>query len=445
MTANRVGMSGSVMQSIGAVGPMLNVVGLFAIISSFWRPIWEVVLFAFLVSFLTVYTPLKISEKVTSNGGYYSYNGIEGRKFSGIFVSYIYLAYGFLVLPSISLFMAGVFFMVLPDSSGTMFYFIPFVVIVISIMEVSIISRGMGLSIRYIEVFGVLEIAFLTIASVLMMVHGGAPTHTTGISYTVSGFWEGTLYGVLMFSGLGSSIFISENTKNSRIMTGRSILIAYFVTGAAMVLASYAVQVFLGSAVSGYNSNPFILLTMIRSSFGGVFMYAFVLFALISSANLVISYLNAFRNSISRMVRDRILKSEKLAKGNFSVVYYIVLVINSLLVFAFYFTLGSFAGFIIVSGSVSLLFLSIHSISNLTLTIRSFSYRDLFGKIIPPASTAFLAVIMVMSLLGSGIETSITDAMFALIIAGSVSALVLMRFYRKDLYSGINFLKNTTD
>ena len=60
MVEGKVGSAGSVMQSIGAVGPMLNVVGIFAIISAFWRPIWEVVLFAFLVSFLTVYTPMKI-------------------------------------------------------------------------------------------------------------------------------------------------------------------------------------------------------------------------------------------------------------------------------------------------------------------------------------------------------------------------------------------------
>ena len=45
MVEGKVGSAGSVMQSIGAVGPMLNVVGIFAIISAFWRPIWEVVLF----------------------------------------------------------------------------------------------------------------------------------------------------------------------------------------------------------------------------------------------------------------------------------------------------------------------------------------------------------------------------------------------------------------
>ncbi len=443
MNTKKVGITGSVMQSIGAVGPMLNVVGLFAIISSFWRPMWEVVLFAFLVSFLTVYTPLKISEKVTSNGGYYSYNGIAGRKFSGVFVSYIYLAYGFLVLPAISLFMAGVFITVMPGSSGFMFYYIPLIVMLVSALEIFIISRGMGLSIRYIEIFGVLEIAFLIGASVLMLIHGNTYAGNTGtVSFTSSGFWKGTLFGVLMFSGLGSSIFISENTKNSRILTGRSILIAYFATGTAMVFASYAVQSFLGSGISGYYSNPFILLTLIKSSFGGVFMYIFIIFALISSANLVVSYLNAFRNSIARMARDRIFKSEKLAGGGLSAIYIIMFLINGSLVLAFYFTLGSFAGFVILSGLVSLLFLSIHSISNITLAIRSFSSRDFFGRIIPPASTVFLAVIMIMSLLGSGIEASITDALFALVITGSVSALIVMRLYRKDRYSGINFKEN---
>ena len=442
MVEGKVGSAGSVMQSIGAVGPMLNVVGIFAIISAFWRPIWEVVLFAFLVSFLTVYTPMKISEKVTSNGGYYSYNGIAGRKSAGVFVSYIYLAYGFLVLPAITLFMSGVLITVLPDSSGILFYFIPLIVVSISCLELIIISRGMGVSMRYIETFGILEISFLIVASFLMILHSNSYSSVGSGSFLGSGFWEGTMFGVLMFSGLGSSIFISENTKNSRVMTGKSILIAYLATGAAMVFASYAVQAFIGPYISGYNGNPFILITLIRSAFGGIFMYIFIFFALMSAANLVVSYLNAFRNSMVRMAKDGIIRSERIGRGNLSVFYLMIFILNGVLVTSFYFTLGSFDGFVIVSGCVSLLFLTIHSISNITLTLRSISYRDMFGKIIPPASTVFLAVIMVMSLSGSGMETVLTDAIFAFIIAFSILFLAFMRIYRKNQYSGINFIEN---
>jgi len=442
MVQGKVGSGGSVMQSIGSVGPMLNVVGIFAIISAFWRPIWEVVLFAFLVSFLTVYTPMKISEKVTSNGGYYSFNGIAGRKSAGVFVSYIYLAYGFLVLPAITLFMSGVLITVLPDSSGIMFFFIPLVAIGISGIEVLIISRGMGVSIRYIEIFGFMEIAFLTIASFLMIFRGTSYFSGNSGSFFSSGFWEGTLFGVLMFSGLGSSIFISENTKNSRVMTGRSIMIAYLVTGAAMVFASYAVQSFIGSDITGYNGNPFVLITLIRSGFGGLFMDIFLFFALMSSANLVISYLNAFRNSVIRMSRDGILRSEKIGNGKLSALYLLMFLINGILIISFYFTLGSFAGFVILSGTVSLLFLSIHSISNITLSVHSFSYREISGIIIPPASTAFLAVIMVMSLTGSGIETVITDAFFALLVSASLLFVAVLKIYRKNQYSVIDFIEN---
>jgi amino acid transporter len=445
MVEGKVGSAGSVMQSIGAVGPMLNVVGIFAIISAFWRPIWEVVLFAFLVSFLTVYTPMKISGKVTSNGGYYSYNGIAGRKSAGVFVSYIYLAYGFLVLPAITLFMAGVLITVLPDSNGILFYFIPIIVIGISGLELLIISRGMGVSIRYIEIFGLLEIAFLAFASFLMILHSNPYSAVNSGSFLGSGFWEGTLFGVLMFSGLGSSIFISENTKNSRVMTGKSILIAYLATGLAMVFASYAVQSFIGPDIAGYNGNPFILITLIKSSFGGIFMYIFIFFALMSSANLVVSYLNAFRNSMVRMARDGIIRSGRIGMGKLSALYLLIFLLNGGLVTSFYFTLGSFDGFVIVSGCVSLLFLSIHSISNITLTVRSFSYKDIFGKIIPPASTVFLAVIMGMSLSGSGIETVLTDAIFAFIIASSILFLAFLRIYRKNQYSGINFMENVRE
>ena len=443
MIEGKVGSLGSVMQSIGSVGPMLNVVGIFAIISAFWRPIWEVVLFAFLVSFLTVYTPMKISEKVTSNGGYYSFNGIAGHKSAGVFVSYIYLAYGFLVLPAITLFMSGVLITVLPDSSGILFFFIPLIVIFISGIEVLIISRGMGVSIIYIEIFGFLEIAFLTVASFLMIFHSNSYFSGNSGSFFGSGFWEGTLFGVLMFSGLGSSIFISENTKNSRVITGRSILVAYLVTGAAMVFASYAVQSFIGPDITGYNGNPFILITLIKSGFGGLFMDIFIFFALMSSSNLVISYLNAFRNSFIRMYTDRILRSDKSGNVRLTLLYLSIFLINGLIVTSFYFTLGSFAGFVIVSGCVSLLFLSIHSISNMTLAVRSFSYREISGKIIPPASTVFLAVIMIMSLAGSGIETMITDAFFGLLISASLLFLAVMKTYRKSQYSAINFTNNS--
>ncbi|WP_393970730.1 APC family permease [Oxyplasma meridianum] len=442
MVEGKIGTVGSVMQSIGSVGPMLNVVGIFAIISAFWRPIWEVVLFAFSISFLTVYTPMKISEKVTSNGGYYSFNGIAGHKSAGVFVSYIYMAYGFLALPAITLFMSGVLISVLPDASGIMFYFIPLIVIFISGMEVFIISRGMGISIRYIEIFGFLEVAFLIFVSFLMIFHADSYFSRSSGPFLGSGFWEGTLFGILMFSGVGSSIFISENTKNSKFLTGRSIIIAYLATGAAMVFASYAVQSFIGPDITGYNGNPFILITLIRSAFGGIFMDIFLFFALMSSANLAVSYLNAFRNSVMSMHRDGIFQRKSFGKKKFSSFYILIFLINGLLTISFYFTLGSFEGFVVMSGCVSLLFLSIHSISNITLTRFSFSRRETTGKIIPPASTVFLAFIMVMYLSGSGLETAITDAFYGTIVLASLMFLAVMKIYRKNQYATINFIEN---
>ena len=108
MDNRKLGIMAPLMQSFTSIGPMLDIVALFSVISIFSGVYLPVVVFvAFLVGFSTLNTTYLLSRSYISNGGYYSYVGKTLGKTPGIFVGFLYLCYAILVLPDISLFLEG--------------------------------------------------------------------------------------------------------------------------------------------------------------------------------------------------------------------------------------------------------------------------------------------------------------------------------------------------
>ena len=88
-------------QSLPAVGPMLNVVGLFSVIAGLVEGylIYTVIL-GFIITILNINVPFRASKQITTNGGYYTLAGMYLGKKAGIFTSIVYLITGsWLFLP----------------------------------------------------------------------------------------------------------------------------------------------------------------------------------------------------------------------------------------------------------------------------------------------------------------------------------------------------------
>jgi len=154
-------------QSLAAVGPMLNVVGLFSVIAGLVGGylIYAVIL-AFIITILNIYVPFRASKQITTNGGYYTLAGIYLGKKAGIFTSIVYLIYGILAFPSITLFQFTLLNFVLNNLTSL------YITIFIMIITVLIIIRGFDLTINYLKYLTFLEITFILILDSLMCLRG---------------------------------------------------------------------------------------------------------------------------------------------------------------------------------------------------------------------------------------------------------------------------------
>lgn len=378
-------------QSLAAVGPMLNVVGLFSVIAGLVGGylIYAVIL-AFIITILNIYVPFRASKQITTNGGYYTLAGIYLGKKAGIFTSIVYLIYGILAFPSITLFQFTLLNFVL--NSLTSLY----ITIFIMIITVLIIIRGFDLTINYLKYLTFLEITFILILDSLMCLRGNATVPSITIApINAWGFWVALLFSLLMFAGLGSSLFISENTNSGKRNVPKGILNAYALSGILMVFSAYSIVKFLGNNISSYASNPYVILNIIGMNFGSMVFYLVILFSLLSSVNLSLAYLNAWRNAIDKMGKDKIL----IRFGSRDAILLALLMTLLILFISFRFNEG-FIGFVMVTGLVSLFYLTVHIISNVSYFKQVLIEMNKYGISIIVASTILLFATVVITIYG---------------------------------------------
>ncbi|MEM3675935.1 MAG: APC family permease, partial [Thermoplasmataceae archaeon] len=89
-----LGMGHLIMQSVNSLGPMINIMALFGLVSSYaglFQPI--IVLAAFMLSYLNIIAIYWLSRIFTSNGGYYTFSGKVFGPYAGMFTALLYLTY----------------------------------------------------------------------------------------------------------------------------------------------------------------------------------------------------------------------------------------------------------------------------------------------------------------------------------------------------------------
>lgn len=423
----------SFFQGLSSSGPMLNIFGLFPVIvaialgSSF-----IVIIISIILGFLSVYTGFTFSRHIRSNGGYYSYVAKFMGKDMGMFTASVYFFYSILAVPSVVLFLVYFTGYVFPGSSVTGLYGEIFLSVIFTSAIVAVFMSGFRHTMSLIMILSGLEIVVVIVFTVYVAMFFSSAS----VAYAPPSHVIGVLpFGILAFAGIGSSIFLSENSRSWRHTINRSILYSYLALAFLMALPAAAISYRLGtSAEIMYASDPMSLFGGFGIS-GQVLGTTMMIIAMTSAFNLALGYLNAFRHAVSRMVSDHVITDHgSIFSRN---VWITILAITLPLVISLEATVGSYTGFVIVTGIVGLAFLFVHAIANSAL-VRFFSHKHNYWRaVIPVISTVTFVFIIAQETISGGIFGYSAYAVVFILIF-SVMAVAVKKFFLVPSYRIVN-------
>ncbi len=430
---SEIGLKEAVMQSFTSIGPMLDFIALFSVIALYSGSLLPfVIIFAFLLSYFTLYTIYKLSKIYITNGGYYSYVGNILGKGSGFFVFLLYIMYSILTVPNIAIFISGFVYSIF-QLFGTYSKILEYIFIPIFTAAVYlVVSRGLKTSIKYTLIAGFLEIAFLICMSIVFIINRSPDFSFSGIKFSFNPFFFGVIFGILAFSGGGSSIFLSENTDNAARSTPRSLVISFTISGIIMSISAFALIIFAGfNGLAKYESNSFFITELVYSRFGLPFLLLFAFFGIFSAFNLSVSYLNALIHMIPRFKKDFNINT-KLTKKMF--MFYIFIASITISIISAHF-IGFFNSFIVIAGIISFIYIIIHIISNFSLI------KLMHGKypVIPALSTFVLIIAFVLSFLGNAGYFVVINYFVIVYVCISIIIIYATKNRSNDFYSKIKF------
>ncbi|MCL4337648.1 MAG: APC family permease [Candidatus Thermoplasmatota archaeon] len=418
-----------IMQSFTSIGPMLDTVAIFSVIaiySGVALPI--VVLMTFLLGYSTMNTLYRLSSRFVTNGGYYAYAGLVLGKDAGIFVGFVYLAYAMMVLPDISLFIGNFAIAVL--GGGLVSPLFEFgVSLGFTLLIIAAVSRGLKLTLSYTIIAGILEFLVLGLSTGLFFSHSAAGFPVFAGSFNnPDSIWLGLIFGIVAFSGSGSSIFFSNNVKKPLKNIPRGMILAYTISGIIMILASLSLVFFLGSSnLARYSADPYFLMEYIRLHLGSLFFVIFAVFAMISAANLSISYLNALKNGFARMLSEGLLGSWARNRLNERHLLLFVLILALSVELLSYFTNNFFYAFAALAGAVGLAYMTVHIITNVVLMKVQKTTGGLSKMLLPVISSAILLVSFYYAAIDPSFSLLWTNVLFLVLISVATVATIAIR------------------
>ncbi|MEM4213514.1 MAG: APC family permease, partial [Thermoplasmatales archaeon] len=410
-----------------------------------------VMLLSFCSALSAMYVTQSLSKKFQSNGGYYLFAGEALGKDIGIFASFIYTSYALLTIPSISLFVS--YFVLSTFLKGIHFaalfaYIIPLVFL---ISTVGIVYLGLGRSIKYTLVAGVIEFVFITILDVLFFKNASAsipPIFPVNL-HDVASVFTGVVFGILVFSGMESPVYLSENTERRLRTVPRALVYSYLTTGILLVISAFSILLFLGSeGLEKYVSSPLVIENFIHIILGPVVYILFLILAILSSLNLCVAYSNSVLNEIRRMSEDGILPIVLGNWRNIVITFFILeggigLIANVLL--------GNFLGFVVIAAIVSFSYMAVQFIGGLSLIWLSANSGQIKSLLIASLSVIIISLTLIFSLyidiFGNGpTRISLVAFLVILIVSFSISYVGKTKF--PDWYDGIemfNSIKEADD
>jgi len=403
-----VGLWEGVFQSFSFVGPAGDVAILLVGTAAFALGATPLaVLIAWLIYLLWMVVPNEFSSRIVNAGSYYAYSarGLGGS--AGVLAVWFWMGEN-LTGPAFSVLgLSGFIFLLSSRLSGMGWVWVAIAVLTLGFG--SLFSYlGIRPSLAFTKWTGYAEVAFLVISAIIIIIMVGphntiAPFTLGPLHGALNPLFLGVVFSVLDFTGLGTATTISEETRNSKKLIRRAILIAWALAGIAMVLPSYALTVGWGvNAMTGYAKSPDPGLIVYQHYLGTAGWLLLVVFTITSYANYTIAKVNAVTRIWYSAGRDGVI-FKPLAKVDQK-----SRVPRSLVIFFFVTILvvDLIAGFILGPTTAALWLLTIaginiiavHIVANTALTAfmarEKGSFRLFMHGIVPSAATIIGAIVI---------------------------------------------------
>ncbi len=395
-----VGLWGAVFQSFSFVGPAGDVAILLVGTATYALGATPLaVIIAWALYGLWMVVPIEFSKKIVNSGSFYAYSarGLGGG--GGVLALWYWMgenltgpAFGVLGL-------SGFIYLLSSTLSKTGWVWIPIAIATLA-FGVIFSYRGIRPSLQYTQWTGFLEIAFLVVGAIVIVVKVGA--HNTLTPFTLGPLhgafgplFLGVVFSVLDFTGLGTATTISEEVKDSRKLVSCAIIIAWLLSGIAMILPSYALMVGWGvHNMSSYASSPDPGLIVFRHYLGNFGWILLILFTINSYLNYMVAKVNAVSRIWYSAGRDGVIfgrlskihpvfKTPYQTTVFFFVVIFVVDIIAGLI-------LGPTAAGIWLLTIAGVSIIAVHIVANTALTVymaRIKAFKFFTHGVIPSVAT----------------------------------------------------------
>ncbi len=413
---NSIGIFGLIFQSLTAIAPLMDMIALITTAAIFALASMPLAfLLAFILTFLTINTIFQFSKKIASSGGYYSFVGHGLGPRAGLFTGWIYLLYTTLVTPNAALFFGAIF---VPAAfqliTGMMLPAYSWIVLsLVLIMFVAGMSYwGIKPSLKYSIITGLAEISIMIFFSVFVIAKSG--TSNTLLVFTpkfapggMSGVALGMIFSITSFAGSGSPVILGEEAKGPRKTIGKAVIVSVLLAGVTILLSAYALAIGWGTSdMSGFGNELIPGVIEARTYLGLAGATVIVIFGINSFLNLGLSYFNAGIRGMYAMARDGVILPKRLSSVNLKhgtphVAIAVDATVAVLLSVPMAFWLGPFNAFVIELTGVTVGYLIVHILANISLSVffrKIGEFNIVKHLIIPFASTLIFLVTLYYSI-----------------------------------------------
>ena len=155
------------------------------------------------------------------------------------------------------------------------------------------------------------------------------------------------------------------------------------------------------------------------------------------TTDLSISYLNALKNGFKRMVSENLFGPGYSIKHRDWHILTVIMLVSVIFETAAFLTNGFFYFFSVAAGTVGLVYITIHIMSNTALIHIRKNFSRGFSLIMPLISSAILFASFYYSSIDSHYSIYLTDIIFTTIIISGIAAVIFMK-KKVSIYSSIH-------
>ncbi len=412
-----LGLLQGTMQSLSSSGPIINIMALFPIIIILTgRYGFFSIILGSILGLSVIYSTVFFAKHIRSNGGYYSYVGKELGKRSGIFVSLMYISYAALALPAVAV--MDIFFL---DSTFLSHAFL--LVFIIALLMLFILTIGFSkssITMKYIVVSTVIEIVFMAFVAISLFTKGSL--HLPNYSVSIIPTFNALPFTLLALSGIGSSIFISENMVNWHRNTHLAVILSYVLLAFAMTIVSIGISLFLSEKLlNQYVSSPLSIMEYIGGPYGKILEYIGLVIVLNGSVTLGVGYMNALKHALLKANNDFVFGKKMRQNQIKNISFFIILFSGIMISLVAFLTNDSYEIFAAVSLTMGVSFIIVHSFTNAALMKLFLRTRHSIHIIIPSLSILIFAFIILENIIARTELSTYFISLFSAILAFTVS------------------------